>query len=181
MLAVRGGRESPPGSGGGTLAHGDTTVTKRRNAASQRTICLCGSHRGLQLFRWLSLSSFSTVAKRNAFCRRVPSGGICASGNPYAWPDNSQARKTTRSHLINGAWEDTASAVPKSCANSGVLTPEVRMLVTRSIYEVGSRQQSRSLRPPPLAVSHGTNFATPVGPHPRICYSRNAQRFRQDT
>ncbi len=43
-----------------------------------------------------------------------------------------------RSHLINGSWEGTASAVPKRCANSGVLVPEVRWLVALSIYETSS-------------------------------------------
>jgi hypothetical protein len=46
--------------------------------------------------------------------------------------------KMTRSHLINGSGEGTASAVPKSLANSGVLTPEVRAAGSHSIYEMGS-------------------------------------------
>ncbi len=44
----------------------------------------------------------------------------------------------TRGHFINGSREGTASAVPKSLANSGVLTPEVHRLVPRSIDEIRS-------------------------------------------
>jgi hypothetical protein len=43
-----------------------------------------------------------------------------------------------RSHLLNGLRAGTASAVPKSSENSGVLTPEVHLLVAKSIYEMTS-------------------------------------------
>lgn len=40
--------------------------------------------------------------------------------------------------VLNGSREDTASAAPKCSGNSGVLTPEVRWLVARRIYEKNS-------------------------------------------
>ena len=43
-------------------------------------------------------------------------------------------------HLVNGSREGTASAVPKSTRNSGVLTPEIGKRVAGSIYEITSRR-----------------------------------------
>ena len=43
-----------------------------------------------------------------------------------------------RSHLLNPSWEGTASAVPNSHANSGVLTPEVSTTRLDSIHNMGS-------------------------------------------
>src|SRR5208283_4969703 len=47
-------------------------------------------------------------------------------------------RGLAKGHIINPSREGTTSVVPKSLANSGVLTPEVRRIIARSISERGS-------------------------------------------
>ncbi|HKI13297.1 MAG TPA: imidazole glycerol phosphate synthase subunit HisH [Candidatus Acidoferrum sp.] len=60
---------------------------------------------------------------------------------------NQLQRTKTTSHLSNSSWEGTASAVPKSPANSGVLTPEARGMVTRSINETPSSRLLEGISP----------------------------------
>ena len=57
------------------------------------------------------------------------------------WSDLARTPEIMESHLLNRSQEGTASAVPKSTKNSGVLTPEVRRLAAPSIYERGSRRR----------------------------------------
>jgi imidazole glycerol phosphate synthase glutamine amidotransferase subunit len=60
---------------------------------------------------------------------------------------NQLQRTKTTSPLPNGFREGTASAVPKSPANSGVLTPEVRGMAARSIHEAGSSRLLEGISP----------------------------------
>jgi len=54
------------------------------------------------------------------------------------WIASEKSAPATTSHLINSSREGTASTVPKSSGNLGVLTPEVRRMTANSIYEMTS-------------------------------------------
>jgi len=58
-------------------------------------------------------------------------------------PSNSQRSSRTKSHVKSGSRQGTASAVPKSGRNSGVLTPEVGETVARDTHDSASSQRSR--------------------------------------
>jgi hypothetical protein len=51
----------------------------------------------------------------------------------------------TRSYRLNGLWEGTALAVPKSSGNSGILAPELVRAVGQSNDEIGSSRSASSV------------------------------------
>jgi glutamine amidotransferase len=74
---------------------------------------------------------------------------------------NQLRRTKITSHLSNGSREGTASAVPKSPANSGVLTPEVRGMTTRIVHETCSSRLLEGI-PPESYFYFAHSYAAPA-------------------
>ena len=66
---------------------------------------------------------------------------VAAFNTLLVWSDSARTPEIAESRPLNCPREGAASAVPKSAGNSGVLTPEVRRLAARNIYERGFRSR----------------------------------------
>jgi apolipoprotein N-acyltransferase len=66
---------------------------------------------------------------------------VAAFNALLVWSDSARAPEITEGHLLHPSREGTVSAAPKSAENLVVLTPEVRKLAVRGIYERGARRR----------------------------------------
>ena len=87
-------------------------------------------------------------------------------------PSNSQRSSRTKSHVKSGSRQGTASAVPKSGRNSGVLTPEVGETVARDTHDSASSQRSRKKSRSKRKASRARRRTAKAAPEPPKRLSR---------
>jgi len=95
---------------------------------------VCAMTRPAMLWQWNLLQAKGLHAHVRPHTVRLPA----SMETEKAGLTNHYPGANFRSHRILGSREGTASAVPKSLGNSGVLTPEVGAAGLQSSYEIGA-------------------------------------------